>query len=71
MSEPSADGTDSTIRLFTREATRSARYAAIGADPEAASRIWFALHGYGQLAERFLKPFDGIVPRDTCVIDVG
>ncbi len=68
MSEPTAASTESAIRLFTREATRSARYAAIGAAPEAASRIWFALHGYGQLAERFLKPFDGIVPEGTCVI---
>ena len=68
MSEPAASNMESTIRLFSREATRSARYAAIGASPEVASRIWFALHGYGQLAERFLKPFDGIVPNDTCVI---
>ena len=68
MSEPAASGSESTIRLFTRETTRSARYAAIGADPEVASRIWFALHGYGQLADRFLRPFDGNVPADTCVI---
>lgn len=68
MSEPAASSEESTIRLFTRETTRSARYAAIGADPESASRIWFALHGYGQLAARFLRPFDGVVPADTCVI---
>ncbi len=68
MSEPAASSAESPIRLFTRETTRSARYAAIGADPQGASRIWFALHGYGQLADRFLRPFDGIVPADTCVI---
>jgi len=68
MSEPAVSSTESTIRLFTRATTRSARYAAIGAVPEDASRIWFALHGYGQLADRFLRPFEGLLPSDTCVI---
>lgn len=36
---------------------RSARYFTIGADPNAAREIWFVLHGYGQLAGRFLRHF--------------
>jgi predicted esterase len=36
---------------------RSARYFTIGADPRTAREIWFVLHGYGQLAARFLRHF--------------
>ena len=36
---------------------RSARYFTIGADPRTAREIWFVLHGYGQLAGRFLRHF--------------
>ena len=34
--------------------TRSARYFALG-DPARAEEVWFACHGYGQLAARFLE----------------
>ena len=33
--------------------TRTARYFTLG-DPGTAKHIWFALHGYGQLAEKFI-----------------
>ena len=33
--------------------SRSARYFTLG--PAAAAEVWFVLHGYGQLAERFLR----------------
>jgi predicted esterase len=56
------------IRLATQSTVRTGRYALIGADPASARRIWFVLHGYGQLAARFLRPFDGLVPADTCVV---
>lgn len=36
---------------------RSARYFTIGDDPKTAQEIWFVLHGYGQLAGRFLRHF--------------
>lgn len=36
---------------------RRLRYATLGAAAEAASEIWFVLHGYGQLAPRFLRRF--------------
>ena len=39
---------------------RSARYFTTGADPRTAREIWFVLHGYGQLAGRFLRHFAGL-----------
>jgi predicted esterase len=33
--------------------TRTARYFTLG-DPATAQHVWFALHGYGQLAEKFI-----------------
>lgn len=40
----------------------------LGAPIEDARRVWFVLHGYGQLAASVLRVFDGIVPADTCVV---
>jgi predicted esterase len=37
-------------------AARTARYFTLG--PTTARDIWFVLHGYGQLAERFLRQFE-------------
>ena len=56
------------IRIREKPTTRTARYAMAGAPPGEAARIWFVLHGYGQLAPRFLRPFAGAIPADTCVI---
>ncbi len=56
------------IHAGTAQTTRTGRYAWCGVAPANARRLWFALHGYGQLAERFLRPFAEIVPADTCVI---
>ncbi len=50
MSEPDS------IRLHSREPIRTGRYAVIGAGPADARRVWFALHGYGQLATSFVRP---------------
>jgi predicted esterase len=57
-----------SIRTLTQPTVRTGRYALIGAEPHEARRVWFVLHGYGQLASRFLRPFDGLVPADTCVV---
>lgn len=35
---------------------RTARYRVVG-DPVSAREVWFVLHGYGQLAERFIDGF--------------
>jgi len=40
--------------------TRTARYAIRGS--RAAHDVWFALHGYGQLAHRFVREFDCLTP---------
>ena len=37
--------------------TRTARYYTLGAAPRA-REVWFACHGYGQLAQYFLRRFD-------------
>lgn len=55
-------------RVFTRPTVRTARYALLGAEPRDACRVWFVLHGYGQLAPRFLRHFAGHVPPDCCVV---
>ncbi len=47
---------------------RTARYYTLGAPLAATKRVWFVLHGYAQLAARFLRHFDGIVPADTLIV---
>ena len=64
MTEPGHDA----IRVRERVTQRTARYVQLGAAPASASRIWFALHGYGMLAERFVQPFQGVIPDDTCIV---
>jgi len=59
---------DDGPRLRERVTSRTARYAVLGAEPSSARRIWIALHGYGMLATRFLRAFQGAVPADTCVV---
>jgi hypothetical protein len=39
--------------------TRTARYWTLG-DPEGVAEVWFVLHGYKQLARRFLRRFEPI-----------
>lgn len=38
---------------------RTARYHTLG-DPATALHLWVVLHGYGQLARFFLRPFEGL-----------
>lgn len=55
--------------IETRHLTieRRVRYAFAG-DLDAAERVWIVLHGYNQLAERFLRRFEGLVDGSTCVV---
>ena len=39
------------------EVKRTARYCLLGS-PRAARELWFVLHGYGQLAPYFIRPFE-------------
>lgn len=47
---------------------KTACYFFHGKDITKAKRIWFVLHGYGQLAEYFIRSFDHLNPGDNFVI---
>ncbi|MBC8088695.1 MAG: phospholipase [Phycisphaerae bacterium] len=47
---------------------RTARYFTAGASVADTQTVWFVLHGYGQLASRFLRHFDGSIPAGTRVV---
>ncbi len=55
-------------RVRERTTQRTARYVVVGAEPAQATHIWIALHGYGMLAPRFVRPFADAIPEGTCVI---
>lgn len=59
---------DNAPRIVTRQTRRTGRYALLGPSPERARAVWFVLHGYAQLAPRFLRHFDGLVPADCCIV---
>ncbi len=48
--------------------TRTARYFTLGEMTERTRRVWFVLHGYGQLAEYFIRKFEGIHDGETMVV---
>jgi predicted esterase len=47
---------------------RSARYFTIGPAASSARDVWFVLHGYGQLAGRFLRHFEFLAERQCLVV---
>ncbi len=47
---------------------RTARYFQIGEASPKIQRIWYVLHGYGQLASFFAKHFEKIADEKTLVI---
>lgn len=48
---------------------RTARYWILGGDDhEAPAEIWFVLHGYKQLARRFLRRFEAVASPDRLVV---
>jgi predicted esterase len=56
--------------METLEASFSfkARYFKLGQIDENTLQIWFVLHGYGQLAQFFLRKFQSLESRNCCVI---
>ena len=42
------------------EVARTARYWVLGEDVREPRELWFVLHGYGQLAHRFLRRFEAL-----------
>ncbi len=45
-----------------------ARYYKLGEINKDTRQIWFVLHGYGQLAQYFLKKFNSLESKNICVI---
>ena len=48
--------------------TRTARYFTLGELNEGTRQVWFVLHGYGQLAEYFIRKFEKISDDQTYVV---
>ncbi len=49
------------------EVSRTARYWTLG-DPQSAEEVWFVLHGYRQLARRFLRRFGAIAGPERLIV---
>ena len=68
-SAPPATQTPATT---TREhhvlVTRTARYFTLGPEDESAREVWFVLHGYGNLAQSFLRAFAPLVDGTRLVV---
>ena len=47
---------------------KSARYFSIGEFSPEVKKVWFVLHGYGQLAKDFLKEFEPISNEETIIL---
>lgn len=48
--------------------TRMARYCTLGEMSERTRHVWFVLHGYGQLAEYFIRSFKNIQDDETYIV---
>ncbi|MHB8905031.1 MAG: alpha/beta hydrolase [Melioribacteraceae bacterium] len=48
--------------------SKTARYSILGKHSEKINSVWFVLHGYGQLAEEFIKYFKPVANEKTLVI---
>ncbi|AXE16473.1 phospholipase [Runella rosea] len=47
---------------------RTARYFTLGTLNERTKQVWFVLHGYGQLAQFFIKKFDVLNDSQTVIV---
>jgi predicted esterase len=56
------------VKEYHVEVNRSARYVTLGEQREPPREIWFALHGYRQLASRFARPFAAIAGGGRLVV---
>jgi len=48
--------------------SRTARYFTLGPTASTAREVWFVLHGYGQLASRFLRHFAPLDDGARCIV---
>lgn len=51
--------------------TRTARFYQLGAFSAATRRVWFVCHGYGQLAQFFIRHFAGLVEADPATVVIA
>ena len=51
--------------------TRTARYYQLGTPGPATRRVWFVCHGYGQLAEYFVRHFAVLLEHDPMLVVVA
>lgn len=47
---------------------KTARYYIAGSAPAQTKNMWVVIHGYGQLAEKFIRQFDFLANEDTLII---
>ncbi|TDB65861.1 alpha/beta hydrolase [Arundinibacter roseus] len=57
-----------TAKTHTISVSRTARYFTLGELNETTERVWFVLHGYGQLAEYFIRKFEKLNDGRTLVV---
>ena len=50
------------------EVVRGARYWTLGATEADTEEVWIVLHGYGQLARRFLRRFEGLATPGRLIV---
>lgn len=50
------------------EVTRTARYVLVGDEDRPPAELWVVLHGYRQLAGRFLRPFHGLATTGRWIV---
>ncbi len=55
------------MREHHLEVARTARYCTVGGDAEP-DEVWFVLHGYGQLARRFLRRFEPVARSHRLIV---
>ncbi len=56
------------IATHKKKVQRTAHYYTIGTVSKNIKKIWIVCHGYGQLAERIIQKFDGLVDEETFII---
>lgn len=66
--EHAADATLADIAEHRIPVIRTARFATLGRLGPGVRQLWFVLHGYGQLAPRFLRHFRALAGDDRLVV---
>ncbi|MEO1653896.1 MAG: phospholipase [Bacteroidota bacterium] len=56
------------MKIHHIEVKKTARYATWGEPNPQTKQLWFACHGYGQLAPYFIKKFDMLDPQENFVV---